>query len=191
MRQSHKINNLFTLITIALISIVMFIYVNYIPQESNLPKLPNSGLECQKEVICFDKVFDSKLLQDGIKLLKNGDYSLIGDITPALHMPSLIESKFDLIQSDELFKKAINITQNLDSEQYLTINYQLIENDKLDPNKKSNSAHCKLYAGYLLSSFTLQGKQIFRMQIDFNSYDLEELEKRIDCTIKAFLHHEK
>jgi hypothetical protein len=190
MNQSQKINNTFALITIVMMTIVITIYVKYVPKEEPKPSL-NSGLECQKEVICFDKIYDLELLKEGVALLSNGNYELLGDISLATHMKPILDTKITIDQSDEMFFKAINIPQNENPQKYLTISYQLIENDKEDPNKKSDSDNCKLFAGYILTSFRINGIQAYRMQIDFNTYEHAEIQKRIDCTIEALKHNGK
>lgn len=189
MSDSQRINNLFALVTIVLMSIVIIIYVKYVPKDDK-PKI-NSGLECQKDVICFEKVYDEALLKEGLALLNKGDYEILGGLTSAKYMTPVLETKITVEQSDIMFQEAINIPKNDNPQKYLTISYQLIENDKQDPNKKSNSPNCKLYAGYILTSFQINGVQFFRMQIDFNTYELEEIKKRINCTIEAFKNHEK
>ncbi|MCK9337615.1 MAG: hypothetical protein M0P43_07285 [Arcobacteraceae bacterium] len=187
MNQSQKINNTFALITIVMMTIVILLYVKYIQPEKK--PLLHSGLECQKEVICFDKIYDLELLKEGMALLLKGNYELLGDISLATHMKPILDTKITIAEADEMFLKAINIPQNENPQKYLTISYQLIENDKEDPNKKSNSDNCKLYAGYILTSFRINGIQAYRMQIDFNTYELQEIQKRIDCTIEALKHN--
>ncbi|QOG12885.1 hypothetical protein [Arcobacter sp. FWKO B] len=187
MNQSIKINNWFALITIVIMTVVITIYVKYVPQETK--PILHSNLPCQKEVICFDKVYDIELLKEGYELLQKGNYELLGDITLAKHMTPVLDTKVTIEQTDIMFSKAIDIVQNHDAQKYLTISYQLIENDKEDPNKKSDSDNCKLFAGYILTSFRVNGIQAFRMQIDFNTYDLKEIEQRINCTIEAFKYN--
>lgn len=189
MNQSQKINNLFALITIVIMTVVITIYVKYMPKDDQTSY--HSGLECQKEVVCFDKVYNPQLLQEGVELLLGGNYELLGDISLAKYMTPILDSKITVQEADLMFLKAINTSINENSQKYLTIAYQIIENDKEDPNKKSDSDNCKLFAGYVLTSFRINGIQAYRMQIDFNTYDLVEIEQRIKCTIEAFLHNGK
>lgn len=190
-RQSMIINNRFTLVTVLLMSMVMIIYVQYVnPDKPQKKRSMNSGLLCQKEVTCFDRVYHPKLLKKGLDLLQKGNYQLEGGMIYSEYMKTILKDKIKFEDVNDYFYKSIGVPQKKLANKFLKIKYEIIENDKAHPNKKtSKSKKCKLYAGYILTSFRLDGKQIYRMQIDFNKYSLEEIKKRIDCTLKAFKHN--
>lgn len=192
-RDGAKVNRLFTLATIVIMSAVISLYVNYIApaQTDSKKKVKNSGLPCQQDVVCFDKVYDKKLIKEAVFLLNKGNFILSGELEYSSYMQSVLKQmNLDIKEFDSEFKKEIQTAINHNMQKYVRINYEIIENDKKHPNKKnSKSKHCKLYAGYLLTSFKMNGRQIFRMQIDFNNYDIDEIKKRIKCSIKAFRSH--
>jgi len=71
----------------------------------------------------------------------------------------------------------------------VVLNYRLIENDRLDPNKKTQN--CKLYAGYILLSFRLDGEELYRFQIDYMHPQAKDLPDRIQCAVTSFLNGER
>lgn len=195
MRDSLRINNWLTLVSIIVISITLVIYSKYIAPAQQKKAAYNSGIPCQNEstslgkIICFDKVYDKALIKEGLDLFKKGEYSINGGIILSEYMPTKLKDAITIEQSDKMFMDSISIKQNKDAIRRLNINYEIIENDKQNPNKKSNSKNCKLYAGYVLTSFRINNKQLYRIQIDFHSLSHEEISKRIDCTIKSFIHN--
>ena len=164
--ENARLNRLLTLASIVIMSLVITIYVNYIVPKTQPEKRQNSGLLCQKETVCFDRIYDKELLKEAVVLLNRGNYILKGEIkTKSLTISDI----------DGMFKKNLP-KNNPNMQKYVRINYKIIENDK----KKG------IYAGYLLTSFMLNEKQVFKMEIAFNKLDKKEIEKRVNCTIKAF-----
>lgn len=197
MRDSLRINNWLTFVSIIIISVTLVLYSKYIAPAQQKKAAINSGIPCQNEstnlgkIVCFDKVYDATLIKEGLELLQKGEYSISGGIILSEYMPSQLKDVITIEQSDKMFMDSINITQNKDAIRRLNINYEIIENDKQNPNKKSNSKNCKLYTGYVLTSFRINNKQLYRIQIDFHSLDLQEIKKRIDCTVRSFEHNAK
>ena len=192
-RQSLIVNNFFTLVSILLISITIVLYSKYISNDDykndNL-KEKVIPLPCEKETFSTSKVFNQKLLNDSIKALNKGHYKLEGGYTKSVYLESMIE---DFIKIDELniyFNAAIQRKPKNDINKYLTISYKIIENDKKDPNNKK-SKDCKFCSGSVLTTFKAEQKEIFKFYIDFNLYDKNEIDKRIDCTIKAYRNNVK
>ena len=96
------------------------------------------------------------------------------------------------ISNDELnsfYIKVIGKKTKENISRYLTIKYEIIENDKKDVTKKLSN--CKFCSGAILTSFLADEKEIFKFYTDFNLYDKTEIEKRIDCTIKVYKNHVK
>jgi hypothetical protein len=197
LRDSLRINNWLTFVSIIIISVTLVLYSKYIAPKQQKKAAMNSEIPCQKEstqlgkIVCFDKVYDSKMIKEGLGLLQKGDYSINGGLILSEYMPTKLEKYISLNHTDKYFLDAIDIKVNEESIRKLNINYEIIENDKANPNKKSNSKSCKLYTGYILTSFRINNKQLYRIQIDFHSYDKAEIKKRIECTIESFIHNAK
>ena len=71
------------------------------------------------------------------------------------------------------------------SNKKLVIDYFIYENDKDDPGKKT--AKSKLYAGYLVFNFLLEGEQVYRLQIDFMDMQGKDIDEKIRCIMKSVL----
>jgi len=175
-RQSQIINNFFSLATIVMVSVVLTLYVKYIVKEEK-PKRVNSGLLCQKQNQTTDKIINKILLKKGFVLLNKGFYSLDGGIIPSLNTKSVITEEADLTKINNIFLNAIDINLNNEMQKFLTIKYELIENDKI------NSTH----AGALLTSFRVNNNEVFRVLTDFNKYN--EIKQRVECTLEAFKYN--
>lgn len=184
-RVSQVVNNFFTLVSIILMAVVMTLYAKFGPKE----KTPvHSGLECQKQTSTLDAIRTPSLLKVASDYLEDGLYVLNGGFIEPRFGKFYLKDKITLEESNEFFKSAINITQKENPIKYLNIKYEIIENDKNNPRKQNSE---KLFAGTLLSSFRIDGKEIFMMKTDFLEYDKNEIKNRIDCTIKAFKHNAK
>ncbi len=183
-RQSQVINNFFTFVTIVMISIVLVLYIKYGPKEKRV----NSKLSCQELTQTSDKIFDEELLKKAYLLLQKGNYEINGGFIKPKFGKFFLKDEISLLQADEKFVNSINIKQK-NSEIFLNIKYEIIENDKNDPRKKDE--YCKLHAGSLQTSFRIQGKEAFRVYTDFLTYDKKEIEEKISCSIKAFKYNGK
>lgn len=190
-RQSLIVNNFFTLASIVMLSISMILYSKFIandePEEAK--KIKVTPLSCEKEVFSTSKLYNQKLLNDSINALDKGYYKLDGAYVKSVHSDSIIEEFISLGEIDGFYKKAIEKNPKEDISKFLTIKYEIIENDKKDPNKKSKE--CKICSGSILTSFKANETEIFRFYIDFNLYDKDEISRRIDCTIKAYRNNAK
>ena len=183
-KASTIINNFYSLITIIIMSVAIILYVNYVVPIQKKRDIKEQILKCQKDVTCFDKVYNGSLL-------KEGKYKLDGGMIYSEYMKTILKDKIKLDEVNNRFKKIINISQKEDLQRFLKITYEVIENDKKHPNKKKGNKKCKLYAGYLLVSFKINGKQIYRIQIDFMQYDIKEIEQRIKCIMDSFNYYAK
>ena len=90
----------------------------------------------------------------------------------------------------KIFLDDVEITSpKTDINKYLTIKYEIIEDDKKDKNKKISN--CKFCSGAILTSFMAEEKEIFKFYIDFRLLDKNEIASKIDCTIKVYENHVK
>ncbi len=175
-RQSQIVNNFFSLATIVMVVSVLVLYMKYIIKE---PVKENSGLVCQKIVNhTTDKVSNEKFLRVGYKLLNDGAYVIDGGMIASLANP-VITKELNLKQINNIFLNTIDINLTKDTHKFLKIKYELIENeDETNDN-----------VGTLLTSFRVNNKEVFRMNINFFTYDLIEIEKRVKCTMEAFKYN--
>ena len=191
-QESIIVNNFFTLASIVMIAITIILYSKYISNDDykndNL-KDKVITLSCEKEVFSTSKVYNQKLLNESQKALDKGFYRLNGQYKKTTHSDSIIEDFISLFEVDSFYIKAIEKEEKNNINKFLQIDYEIIENDKKDPNNKQKD--CKFCSGSVLTIFKAEQKEIFKFYIDFNLYDKNEIEKRIDCTIKAYRNNVK
>jgi len=178
-RQSQIINNFFSLATIIIVSAALALYVKYFVKE---PQRINSGLVCQSEISnTKDKIASPKFLKHGYKLLRQGSYLLDGGLTASLEIDSVFAKELNIEQINNIFLKTIDIKSTKEKNRFLKIKYELIENENEEAEQ----------VGTLLSSFRVNNKEVFSMLINFSSYDMAEIEKRVQCTLEAFKYNAK
>ncbi|NQY94678.1 MAG: hypothetical protein HRT43_10960 [Campylobacteraceae bacterium] len=178
-RQSQLINNFFSLATIILVSAVLALYVKYFVKD--VPRI-NSGLICQNEIASTtDKLANEKILKLGFRLLNEGSYILDGGLSPSFEFDSVFTQNLNIKQINNIFLKTINIKSTKEKSRFLKIKYELIENEDENLNK----------IGSLLTSFRINNNEVFSMYIDFLTYDMAEIEKRVQCTLEAFKYNAK
>lgn len=188
MRQSLIVNNFFTLASIIIISVTITLYTKYFSDPEPTKEIV-TPLACQDESFFTLKVFNQKLLNESMKALNKGFYKLDGGYIKAQYADSIIEEFIKLDEVNNYYIKAISTPPKDEISKYLTINYELIENDRKDPNKKSKD--CKLCSGSIQTSFRAGNVEIFRYYTDFLIFNKKEIESRIDCTIKVYKNHVK
>tara|TARA_B100001063_G_scaffold233386_1_gene249541 strand:- start:430 stop:1035 length:606 start_codon:yes stop_codon:yes gene_type:complete len=194
-RQSAIINNFFTLASIIMITITLVVYMKYIHVEKPDPdskaiymkKEKVTPLECEEN--STSKLFNQKLLNKSLEALKKGYYKLDGGHIKAINSKSIIEDFISILETDKYFMKAINVPFKKDIQKFLTINYEIIENDKdkkIDLKKQN-----KFKSGTIRTSFRANSIEIFTFSKDFKFYDKDEIQSIIDCTIKVYKNHAK
>ncbi len=191
-QESMIVNNFFTLASIVMIAITIILYSKYISNDdykNDSLKDKVIPLSCEKEVFSTSKVYNQKLLNESQKALDKGFYRLNGQYKKSIHSDSIIEDFISLFEVDSFYIKAIEKEEKNNINKFLQIDYEIIENDKKDPNNKQKD--CKFCSGSVLTTFKAEQKEIFKFYIDFNLYDKNEIDKRIDCTIKAYRNHVK
>lgn len=190
-RDSVIVNNFFTLASIVMISITIILYSKYIANDGyeEPTKEIVTPLSCEKEVFTVAKVYNQELLNESMKALYRGFYKLEGTYKKSQQMPSIIEDFISIDELNSYYIKAIEKTPKENKNKYLTIKYEIIENDKKNTNKKASN--CKFCSGAILTSFMAEEKEIFKFYIDFRLYDKNEIASKIDCTIKVYENHVK
>ena len=185
------VNNFFTLASIILIVIVIVIYSKYIVDDGfdEITKTQVVPLECEKEVFTVSKVYNQELLNESMKALNKGYYRFQGDYKKSLKMESIIESFISINEMNSYYIDTIGKTPKKDINKYLTIKYEIIENDRKDNSKKLTE--CKFCSGAILTTFMAEDKEIFKFYMDFRLFDKKEIASAIDCTIKVYENHVK
>ena len=175
-RQSQIVNNFFSLVTIVLVTVVLILYVRYVVKE---PARINSDLLCQNDLNgTTDKIINKKLLLVGYKLLNEGSFALDGGMIYSLES-STIEDNLNINQINNIFLNTIDINLTKDTNRFLKIKYELIENE--DETRDN--------IGSLMTSFRVNNNEVFTMVMDFMKYDMIEIRKAVECTMEAFKHN--
>jgi hypothetical protein len=194
-RQSAIINNFFTLASIIMITITLVVYIKYIQEKPSsdeekvyMKKERVIPLECE-ENNSTSKLFNQKLLNKSLQALNKGYYKLDGGYIKALNSKSIIEDFISLFETNQYFIKAIKVTQKEDIRKFLSINYEIIENDK--SKKISLDSENRFKAGTIRTSFRANSIEIFTFSKDFKFYDKNEIQSIIDCTVKVYKNHAK
>ena len=195
-RQSTIINNFFTLASIIIITITLVMYLTYMRDDKN--DIDNEKISITKEKVipleCEDstsnlKLFNQKLLNKSLSALNKGYYKLDGGYIKSLNSKSIIEDFISINEVDDFFIKSIGKKAKDNIKKFLTINYEIIENDKeemIDLKKK-----IKFKAGTIRTSFRANSIEIFAFSKDFKFYDKKEIQSIINCTIKVYKNNAK
>ncbi len=190
-RDSILVNNFFTIASIVLIVITITIYTKYVVNNGydEVTKEEVIPLSCEKEVFSVSKVYNQELLNKSMKAFNKGFYKLEGSYKKSQQTPSIIKDFISLNELNSYYVKSIEKKPKVDINKYLTIKYEIIENDRKEQNKKISN--CKFCSGGILTSFLADDKEIFKFYIDFRLYDKNEIASKIDCTIKVYENNVK
>ncbi len=180
LRQSQVINNFFTLASIIMICVVLTLYTKYIAPDDN-PKLQEKiiPLKCEKEDLLIKKVFNQSLLNDSIKLLNKGFYTIKGN----LKENKIAQEFISIEELNSYFIQAIDIKQREKIAKSLSIEYKILNKD----NKNLKEIKRKsFYSGSILVKFKIEQKDIFKIFTDFKIYDKNLIKEKILCIIKVY-----
>jgi len=172
---SQIINNFFTFGTIVIVSIVITLYSKYFGDMQEK--------EQKKEIVrlaCLDenstlRIKNKKILQNSLKALEKGYYKLSGGYIESLNTISYIKEYISLAEQDSYFVDAIQMAPLQNPVKYLTIKYELIENER---DKKD--------FGAINISIRIKGKEIFGVFTNLVYFDKIQLRKITDCAIRTF-----
>jgi len=153
--------------------------VKYFVKE--VPRI-NSGLMCQNDIaFTTDKLGNQRNLKLAYRLLNEGSYVLDGGMISSLESDSNFSQKLNVNYINNIFLKTIDIKSTKEKSRFLKIKYELIENEDDSLDK----------VGSLLTSFRVNNKEVFSMFIGFSTYDMSEIEKRVQCSLEAFKYNAK
>ncbi len=186
-RDSLVVNNFFTLASIIIITVVLTLYTKFFLHEKEDTKNQIEKLACEKTSYTYSKVFNEKLLKKSINAVEKGYYKLEGSYLKTIHQKSKIEDVISLDEINSTYISSLGFQPKKDLEKFLKIKYEIIENDKNDPNKKNEE--CKLNAGSVMTSFKINSTEIFRVYTDFQFMYNNAIKERIDCSIKVYKNY--
>jgi len=195
-RQSTTINNFFTLASIIMITITLVMYLSYMKDDKeisneiklNLEKSKTLPLECEDST-SKSILFNQKLLNNSLPALLKGYYKLDGGYVESLNSKSIIKDFISMDEIDSFFVKAIGKESKNDIKRFLTINYEVIENQK--SNIINLEKEFKFKSGTIRTSFRANSVEIFTFSKDFKFYNKNEIQSIIDCTIKVYKNNAK
>ncbi|WP_428023890.1 hypothetical protein [Arcobacter sp.] len=154
---------------------------------TNLHKksMKSKRIACQEQTITFESIYDISKISKGQKLFSSKNYVIKSDIKYSIFMPTVLKKFYSVEKADTILKSSIPVKDIIKTDEKIVLDYYIYENDKEDKNKKSPKA--KLYAGYLLFEFKLDGQIIYKIQTDYMKIDGSDIENRMKCIIKSFL----
>ncbi len=172
-------------VTLFLISAIGF----SVYEQLNKPKMSakSKRIPCQIKTTTYERVLQIDQIKEGQKLLLSGNYKIKSKIWKSKYSTSKLFNHISKEQIDTLNHQHIhNIsTEKTSSNKILEINFYTRENDPDDPGK--HGTECKLYAGYLVYEFKLDGKLIYKIQTDFMDFQGKDIANRISCVYNSFL----
>ena len=147
----------------------------------------SARLECHTKSTTFEYVYKKELVTAMQDAIKSGNVEIKSKFKLSEYMPTQLANHISLEQVDDMIQKQINSHKEAtkSSAKKLLIDYFIYENDKKDPGKKT--AKSKLYAGYLVFHFLLEGEKIYRLQIDFMDLQGKDIDKKVKCAITSVL----
>ena len=174
---------------IVVFAVVLVIGNEIYTQVNKKPKSAKSTrLSCHKDSVTFEKVIKPKLVQELLQTLKSQDYKVNVWADKSKYMTSVMFNFVDIKKIDEDIKTKIK-NYKLDIEAKKTsdvlIDVMVYENDKKDPGKKTKRS--KLYAGYLVFTFKVGIKKVYKIQTDFMDLKGEDIPKRVSCIINSVM----
>ncbi len=168
-----------------LVLMIAFVVGIFLFQQSVHTGANSQRIECHKTYTVFERIYNDTLLKNVKDALYAGEYELNSSIKKAKFMPTRLFNYVHLSDVDQLVKDAISAykksTQKTDDK--VTIDYYIYENDKADPGKKTQKS--KLYAGYLRFTFTYQGIKVYAVQVDFMDPQGRDIDKSVQCAIES------
>ena len=169
-------------IYITIILLFLGMLGNSIYQEIHKKESKSARLVCHKNSTVFERVFKPKELIDLQKSIKNGNIKVTTEIEKSKYMNSTLFQYLDQNKVKNDFKRLlVGTNQNANT----LVNILIYENDKKDPGKKN--AKAKLYAGYLVFSFSVNNKLIYKLQIDFFDKKGKDIPKILECGLQSIL----
>ncbi len=169
----------------ALVTVVFFYILA--TDVMNQKSAKTARLECHTRSTTFEYVYKKELVKIMQDAIKGGNVEIRSKFKLSEYMPTKLAGHISLSEVDEMIQKQIDLhkTTSKRNDANLLIDYFIYENDKEDPGKKT--AKSKLYAGYLVFHFLLEGEKVYRLQIDFMDMQGKDIEEKIHCMMKSVM----
>ena len=151
-------------------------------------KSANSArLECHKKSTTFEYVYQKEQVTTIQDAIKSNHVVIKSKFKLSEHMLTKLAKHISLSEVDKMIQDQIDLRKMTDkkSTKELLIDYFIYENDKEDPGKKT--AKSKLYAGYLVFHFLVEGEKVYRIQIDFMDLQGKDIEEKVGCVFDSVM----
>ena len=165
---------------------VVFFYI-LATDVMNQKSAKTARLECHTRSTTFEYVYKKELVKSMQDTIKNGNVKIKSKFKLSEYMPTKLADHISLSEVDAMIQKKIDLHRRTSKsdDNTLLIDYFIYENDKEDPGKKTVKS--KLYAGYLVFHFLLEGERVYRIQIDFMDLQGKDIEEKVQCVFKSVL----
>ncbi len=170
-------------IYIIIIAVLAFFIGQSIYQQINKTSAKASRLECHKNSTVFEKVLKPELLSRLQNDIKNGKIKVNINIEKAKYMESKLFNFVDQQNVKKEFEDLIKKKTSIETTSSSNVAILIYENDKNDPGKKTQKS--KLYAGYLVFSFKVDKKLVYKLQIDFHDHQGKDIPKVLECALES------
>lgn len=163
---------------------VVFFYI-LATDVMNQKSAKTARLECHTKSTTFEYVYKKERVKSTQDALKSGNVEIKSKFKLSEYMPTKLADHISLSEVDKMIQKQVDLhrTTSKSNDTKLLIDYFIYENDKEDPGKKT--AKSKLYAGYLVFHFLLEGEKVYRIQIDFMDLQGKDIEEKVNCAINS------
>lgn len=175
-------------------AVALFIAYGVYGQMTKPPMKPQR-IPCQKEVTCFERLYGTpEALSRVVDLLARRHYGIETTTQPSVYMKPRLFDTLDPAEAEAEARRAIERliprkAASAGAKAPLRVKFLIYENDKKDPGKKSKKAF--LYEGYVVFSFLLEGKTVYKVQVDFMEPEGRDVNRRIDCAVRSLVSLEK
>lgn len=172
------------------LKIIIFVILAFVIAQSIYKEVTKTGpkaarITCHKSTTVFEKLQNPELLDELKENIKHSHLNVTVREQRAKYASSEL---FNYISMDEvlsLTKSAIKKHQgDLKPMKHAKVDVLIYENDIEDPGKKTLES--KLYAGYLIFSFSLDDTLVYKIQLDFMNKEAKDVPERIECGVKSF-----
>ena len=170
------------------LAVLFFIGSGIYDQANKKPRSAKAKrLPCQKKSITFERTYIKPAIQKIQESLKNGAYTINIRKEEAVYMETRLFEYVDTDNVKTMIEKEFltYAKESKNSNENVTIDLLIYENDRGNPGKKTKKS--KLYAGYLMFSFKLGGKEVYKIQIDFMNHEGKDIKQKIACAAKSIM----
>ena len=147
----------------------------------------SARLECHKKSTTFEYVYQKEQVTTIQDAIKSNHVVIKSKFQLSEHMQTKLAKHISLSEVDKMIQDQIDLHKMTEkkSTKELLIDYFIYENDKEDPGKKT--AKSKLYAGYLVFHFLVEGEKVYRIQIDFMDLQGKDIEEKVGCVFDSVM----